>query len=331
MFCSTQRTSVITVYFNKAKSHVFTKETMMKNMILVAGGTGDLGGRIVRELLMKGADVRVLARPGSSPAKISELEKAGATVLTVNTANVIDVTNACAGVSCVVSALAGLRETVIDAQRVLLDAAVAAGVPRFIPSDYSIDFTKLPAGRNRNLDLRREFHTHLDKAPIAATTIFNGAFADMITGQMPLVLFKINRVLFWGNADQRMDFTTMDDTAAFTAHAALDDSTPRFLRIAGDQISSRELTAVVSDVTGDTYSLLRAGGLGFLSAMISVARFVAPGEKEIYPAWQGMQYMRDMLDGRGKMPAVDNNRYPNLTWHTLKDVLTAFRADNTKP
>jgi nucleoside-diphosphate-sugar epimerase len=303
-----------------------TKENRMNNMILVAGGTGELGGRIVRALVAKGAEVRVVARPGSDPEKISQVQKLGATVLTVNTWDVADITKACADVSCVVSALAGLRETVIDAQKVLLDAAVAAGVPRFIPSDFSIDFTRLPAGRNRNLDLRREFHAYLDKAPIAATTIFNGAFADMITGQMPIVLFSLKRILYWGNMHHRMDFTTMDDTAAFTANAALDNETPRLLRIAGDQINIRELTAMVSDVTGDQYTTLRPGGLGLLTALINVARFVAPGKKEIYPAWQGMQYMRDMLDGRGKMPAVDNARYPNLTWHTLKDVLTAFQA-----
>ncbi len=39
----------------------------------------------------------------------------------------------------------------------VLDAAVAAGVPRFIPSDYSLDFTKTRPGENRNLDLRRRF------------------------------------------------------------------------------------------------------------------------------------------------------------------------------
>jgi NmrA-like family len=65
---------------------------------------------------------------------------------------------ACQGVSCVVSALAGLHETIVDSQIKLLDAAISAGVPRFIPSDYSSDFTKLPAGENRNFDLRKEFH-----------------------------------------------------------------------------------------------------------------------------------------------------------------------------
>ncbi|SOD96772.1 NmrA family NAD(P)-binding protein [Spirosoma fluviale] len=298
----------------------------MKNSIAVAGATGDMGERIVKALLNRGANVRALVRASSNSAKITELEKMGVQVVKLNAWTVNELTEACRGVSCVVSALSGLRETVIDAQKALLDAAVAAGVPRFIPSDYSIDFTKLPAGRNRNLDLRREFHAYLDKAPIASTTIFNGPFADMITGQMPIILFKLHRVMVWGNPDQRIDFTTKDDTAAFTASAALDNSTPRFLRIAGDQLSLRELTGVVSEVTGENYSVLRLGGLGALSTLIAIARFVAPGGDDLYPAWQGMQYMRDMLDGRGKVTTIDNDRYPNMRWHTIKDVLTDFLA-----
>jgi hypothetical protein len=195
-------------------------------------------------------------------------------------------------------------------------------VPRFIPSDYSIDFTKFPPGENRNLDLRRDFHQRLDKTPIRATTIFNGAFAEMLSGQMPLVLFKLKRVLYWGDEDQRMDFTTIGDTAAFTASAALDPSTPRFLRIAGDQLSARELTAVVSEVTGKQFRLFRAGGLGMLDTLIKVARRVAPGGKELYPAWQGMQYMRNMFDGRAKLAPLDNDRYPGIRWTTVRDVLS---------
>jgi hypothetical protein len=210
-------------------------------------------------------------------------------------------------------------------QSVLLDAAVAAGVPRFIPSDFSSDFTKLSVGDNRNFDLRREFHERLNKASIAATSIFNGAFTDLLTGQMPLILFKLKRVLYWGDADQRMDFTTMDDTAAFTASAALDPSTPRFLRIAGDQLSARELTAVVSEVTGKKFRLFRAGGLGMLSTLIKVVRTVAPGEKKLFPAWQGMQYMRNMIDGRAKLEPLDNERYPDIKWTSAKELLGAHR------
>jgi hypothetical protein len=230
---------------------------------------------------------------------------------------------ACSGAACVVSALQGLRDVIVQTQGVLLDAAIEAGVPRFIPSDYSIDFTKLAPGENRNLDLRRDFHRHLDRASISATTIYNGAFADMLTGQMPLIFFRLRRVLYWGDADQRMDFTTIDDTAAFTASAALDPSTPRFLRVAGDQLSARELAAVASEVTGRKFRLFRAGSLGTLDALIKIARTLAPREQELYPPWQGMQYMRNMFDGRAKLEPLDNERYPGMRWTTARDVLSA--------
>ena len=101
----------------------------------------------------------------------------------------------------------------------------------------------------------------------------------------------------------------------------MDASAPRFLRVAGDQLSARELAAVAGEVTGERFRLLRPGGLGMLGILIVLARAVAPGEKELYPAWQGMQYMRDMLDGRAKLAPLDNDRYPDVRWTTVRDVL----------
>jgi len=299
---------------------------MNQPTIVLAGASGNLGRRIARALRDRHACVRALVRQGTAPDRLERLQALGVHIAHVDMSNAREVAEACAGSSCLVSALAGLREAIVDAQAVLLEAAVKAGVPRFVPSDYSIDFSRLPPGRNRNLDLRREFHGFLDGAPIRATTIYCGAFADLLTGQMPLVLFKFKRVIYWGNADQRMDFTTMDDTAAFTASAALDPATPRFLRIAGDQLSARELTAVATEVMGSRFRLLRAGNLATLAALITVARIVAPGKRQLYPAWQGMQYMRDMFDGRAKLEPLDNDRYPGMRWTTAHEVLTANAA-----
>ena len=134
----------------------------------------------------------------------------------------------------------------------------------------NIDFTKTPPGTNRNLDLRREFHELLNKAQIAATSILNGMFMDLLIGEAPMILFKLKRVVYWGDADQLLDFTTMDNSAEFIATAAIDSSTPRFLRIAGDQISANGMVEAVSEVTGKGFRLLRAGGLGRLSILIKV-------------------------------------------------------------
>jgi uncharacterized protein YbjT (DUF2867 family) len=298
----------------------------MQKTILVAGGTGNLGERIVKALLSKNAEVRLLVRPASNPTIVNKLQELGARVITINNWSPEALSSACTNVDCVVSALSGLREVIIDAQKTLLDAAIAARVPRFIPSDYSLDFTKFNPGENRNLDWRREFHQYLDTTTIIATTVFNGAFADMLTGQMPLILFKQKRVLYWGNADHKMGFTTINDTAIYTAHAALDATTPRFLRIAGDQLSAREINTLMTEISGEKFRLFRAGGPGLLSTLIKIARTMAPGKKELYPAWQGMQYMRNMIDDRSNLTALDNDRYTNIQWTKVRDVLTHHHA-----
>lgn len=291
--------------------------------IVVAGATGNLGGRIAKALLERGASVIALVRHETTRNKIEQLKEIGAAIACVDLNNSSEVTAAISGSSSVVSALQGLRNVIVETQTVLLEAAIKENVPRFIPSDYSIDFTKFPPGENRNLDLRRDFHKRLDGTSISATTIFNGAFAELLTGPMPLILFKRKRVLYWGDADQRMDFTTIDDTAAFTASAALDNSAPRILRIAGDQVSARELTAIVSEVTGKKFRLFRAGGLGMLNMLIKVGRIVTPGKKNIFPAWQGMQYMYNMFEGKAKLEPLDNDRYPGMHWTTVRDVLSS--------
>ncbi len=296
----------------------------MNHSVVVAGATGNLGERIVKSLIKNEIDVNALVRLNAGAEKIEDLKKLGARVTIIENWDLAELSAACAGATCVVSALAGLREVVIDAQSVLLNAAVIAGVPRFIPSDYSLDFTGLESGENRNLDWRREFHSILDKLPIQVTTIFNGAFTELITGEMPMVLFKRHRILYWGNPEQLMDFTTMDNTAEFTALAAVDTLSPRFLRIAGDQVSARSLSGIMTVIQGDEFKLFRAGGLGFLKFMTKFIRFVSPSKDELYPAWQGMQYMSNMVSGRGKLNGLDNDRYPGIKWTSASELLEDF-------
>lgn len=299
----------------------------MATTIAVAGATGQLGGRVVKELRERGADVSALVRSGTEHDKLEPLERLGAKIVQVDMSQVSELTRACAGAACVVSTLQGLRDVIVDVQSILLEAAIAAGVPRFIPSDYSIDFTKQPVGWNRNLDLRRAFHERLDKAPIKATSILNGAFGELLTSRMPLLDFEARRVNYWESADQRLDFTTMDDTASFTAAAALDPSTPRILRIAGDEISARELATVAEEVTGAKFELVRLGALEQLAAFIQRERAADPeGEKHSFPRWQGMQYMHNMFSGRAKLEPLDNDRYPNMTWTRARDLIAARQA-----
>ena len=295
-------------------------------LIVVAGATGNLGHRVVRRLRERGATVRALVRAATATTAVAKLEREGATVVQVDYSRAAELARGCEGAACVVSTLSGLRPVIVDAQSALLDAAVAAGVPRFVPSDYCIDYSGLEPGGNRNLDLRREFRWRVDRAPIRATSILNGMFTDLLTGQAPIVLARFGRVLYWEDADQPMDFTTIDDTAAYTAAAAVDASTPRDLKIAGDVVSARDIATIASDVTGRPFKLTRGGGLGRLRFLTRLMRTVMPGGDALYPPWQGMQYLHDMFGGRAKLAPLDNGRYAGMRWTTVRDVLAPYLA-----
>jgi uncharacterized protein YbjT (DUF2867 family) len=299
----------------------------MSNIIMVAGATGNLGAKIVDALLEHGAGVRAVVRLECSAEKIKMLRDKGVKIFQVDMRDVAEISDACAGADCVVSALSGLRNVVIDLQKTLLDGAVKAGVPRFISSDYSLDFTKLAAGTNRNLDWRREFHAYLDAAPIRATTVFNGAFMDLLTTDMPLILYRFRRILYWGAPSVKMDMTTTDNVAEFTARSALDANTPRYLRVAGDRVSAHEVGNIMTGITGKRFRLFRAGGIRLLNFIIKAAKFFFPSANNLYPAWQGMQYMRDMMDGRAALIELDNERYPEIKWTSVKEFLKQRNVD----
>ena len=296
------------------------------SVIALAGGSGDLGGRIAGALVARGATVRALVRPDASSVERDRLIGHGADPIAAEPSDVAAMAKALRGAHCVVSALNGLRPVIVDRQRALLEAAIAAQVPRFIPSDFSADFTRTRPGRNRNFDLRREFKSILDDAPIKATSILNGAFMEMLGAEMPIVQSRIQRVLYWRDADQKLDFTTKGDCAAFTAAAALDLTTPRILRIVGESLSAREIASAMTRMERRSYRPQWVGSMAMLNSMIAFTKWFAPGKQEVFPPWQGMQYLRDQFSGNAKLEALDNDRYPELSWTSFETMMVARKA-----
>ena len=292
----------------------------MKTTILLAGVTGTLGGLIVEALVKNGANVRAIVRTGSDKSRLEKLLDQGVQIVEATYNDHQSLVSACREIECVVSALAGLREVVVDAQRLLLNAAVEAKVERFIPSDFSTDFTKLPEAENRNFDLRKEFKQLLDQADIKPTSIFNGAFAEMLTYNIPFLDHKNKTVAYWEKADWKVDFTSMKNTAAFTAAAAQDQTSPRYLRIASFQISAREMAIA----TG--YTLKDMGTLESLDAFNIRERAAHPeGENELYAKWQQSQYMHSMFSSRNEL--LDNNRYPGINWSAVDDYIKPVKYE----
>ena len=287
--------------------------------VAIAGGSGALGKLVAQELSALGAAVVTLTRRRTLP---SADDLPAGEIRQVDYGSVDDLARSLSDIDVVVSALAGLRPVIVEAQGRLIQAAAMAGVSKFMPSDFAIDFRRIPFGENRNLNLRREFYETFESVKIKKTSVLNGAFTDMLTGTAPFILFRVNSVLCWGSPEQKMDWTTIADTARYTAYAALDESTPRFLRIAGDQISARDLCVAMADLTGTPHRVLRPAGLGVFKGLIKMTQFFVPGGQDIYPPWQGMQYMHNMYSGIAKFDSLDNERYP-VDFRSAKSVLEA--------
>jgi nucleoside-diphosphate-sugar epimerase len=144
---------------------------------------------------------------------------------------------------------------------------------------------------------------------------------DLLTTDMPLILYRFRRILYWGSPSVKMDMTTTDDVAEFTARAALDANTPRYLRVASDRVSAHDVLDIMTNITGKKFRLFRAGGFRLLNLIIKIAKFFFPAANDLYPAWQGMQYMRDMMEGRAALIELDNERYPEIKWISVKESL----------
>jgi hypothetical protein len=172
----------------------------------------------------------------------------------------------------------------------------------------------LPEGENRNFDLRKEFAAMLNKAMITPTSIFNGGFAELLRYNIPLLDHKNKTIAYWEKPDWKIDFTSMNDTAAFAAEAALDVTAPRYLRIASFQVSANDLASL----TG--YELKNLGTLADLDAYNKRERAAHPeSENELYAKWQQSMYMHSMFSAHNEV--LDNNRYPGLTWSKIEEYI----------
>jgi len=312
-------------------------------VIVVAGAQGNLG-KLVCEALLAQARlagqavlVRGLVRKGrsSAPTTASDTAEPQLVIEPVDYTSDDDLRRVCAGAYCVVSTLQGLEEVIVGVQSRLLKAAIAHNVRRFIPSDFSGDFTKLPVGSHRNFDLRRKFHQAADviiqqaQTQIEFTSIFQGGFTELLGSGWVLFDYKKRQVAYFGSADAMMEYTTWQNTAEFTAAVALDPNpTPRYLYIAGQRMTPREAQRVAKQVTGVDFALKRVMPTWLLGGVIKLMKFFKPGQPdEVMPLWVAMQYGYCGALGLMSPARLDNERYSGIQWTGVNGVIRqAFDA-----
>jgi uncharacterized protein YbjT (DUF2867 family) len=234
-------------------------------MILVVGGTGDLGGRVVRQLLARGLPVRCLVRPATSA---EALDAAGVDVVRGDLVDPASLPAAVEGISTVVATataigrrLAGARRpTMRDVDEVgmsaLVDAADRAGVARFVYVSY--------ARRGDGLGTPLERAKHAVEARLGATSmrvvlVRPDAFQEIhlaAIGRFDVVRRKVAVV---GKGDTKRRWVATEDVAALVAALVVEEDPPGVVEAGGPEALTRnEAIAVAERATGDRITVRRA-------------------------------------------------------------------------
>jgi nucleoside-diphosphate-sugar epimerase len=288
----------------------------MNKIVVVAGANGKLGRLIIESLASKpGVAVRALVRNTKTPEAIA-LAKSGAQLieLDIESATAEARAEAVKGAFAVISAVQGGPNIIIDAQRSLLLAAKAAGVRRFIPSDYSYNIFSLPEGVNINSDWRRTFAQLADQErsdTFEITHVMQGIFADKyVMGFLGLFDAQQRILRYWGDGKAPIDWTTWEDTARFTAAAALDDRpVPARLFVAGERMDVLTFAATYEKTTQQSITLQPLGSLDDLQNELK--KQLAQSPQNMY-AWLPLMYARGVFEGQALLGELHNSRYPEI-------------------
>jgi uncharacterized protein YbjT (DUF2867 family) len=192
-------------------------------VILVAGGTGRVGGEVVRLLAGRGLAVRVLSR---DPDRAAGKSRQSIELVAGDVRDPVSLEGAVAGVSTVVSTVTGFapgepgpRAIDDEGNRALIRAACGAGAEHFVLVSIA------GANPRHQLEIHRAKHRAEEELrgsglawTIVRPTVLMETWA-MVVGEP---IRKGGRAQVFGRGDNPVNFVSADDVAGFVVRAVLD-------------------------------------------------------------------------------------------------------------
>lgn len=297
-----------------------------KITVLVIGGTGHLGSLIVKHLLEHdNVIVRVLVRSKTIQEKKSLIDEFKSKGVAIYEGEIDGdhLKKALEGVHTVVSALIGGPDAIVDAQRRILHSAESVGVQRMVPSDFSFDTSRLNEGDNFFSDLRKQFGKDLDNSKVKKLSIINGWFLETVFHDFSRLFdLKLGTMSYYGDGTAKINFTSYDDTARFTAAAIAKPDLVGTLRFSADSLTFHELAEAYERATGRKIVSKSLGPVEVLKkqiaeswnqhhnpfALLPDGRFVISG-----------QYHWPLAEGKTSYQNLDNDKFPQIKPETAEE------------
>ncbi|KAJ6541443.1 hypothetical protein B0H19DRAFT_1381125 [Mycena capillaripes] len=269
-------------------------------------GAGGLGSQIVAAFAAQNLPVVVLARPGS---KSTDKLPAGAKLAIVDTndAGAVAAVLKEHTVDVVLSTVSGQT---LSAQKSFIEAAKAANIKLFVPSEYGVPTEGLNEGFWAE---KNQIAEQLKSAGIPSLRIYNGIFAEYIPWLfLNAETKKINIV---GKGEAPLSATAIPDVAGFVAHvlttlpsAELEN---KMFRIEGERTKANDLGALFK--TGVEYVTEIPGDMGDIKTSVATGLDSGLGST----GWSAVT----KSEGTGDAAANSANKlWPGHHWKTIKEV-----------
>ncbi|RMY93732.1 hypothetical protein D0862_09133 [Hortaea werneckii] len=220
--------------------------------VALAGATGALGAPMLQALLEAGFNVTVLTRPTSTHAFPNNVQ-----VKKVEYHDFESLKSALAGQEALVSTI---TTSAIDQQKLLIDAAIAAGVQRLIPSEFGCDLEnpkarELPVYADK-VELERYIQTQCRQRNGGKTTytfVFNNAFFDWGLDFKFLLDVAGRKMEICDGGERPFTTTTLAQVAQGTVGVLqhLEQTANRSVRLHGTGLTQKQLLEIAKRVVGD--------------------------------------------------------------------------------
>ncbi len=228
----------------------------MSDVVLVAGSTGSLGGKICDLLFAQGRPVRALVRPTSDPAKVEHLRALGADVVVGDIEHPTTLGPALADVAYVITTAstfpADERPDAIDiVERAgtcsLIDASVTAGIRRFVHVSLLESTPNYP-----HQEAKLAAEAYLKASRLEYTILKPTSFADVWFSPMLGFDVKAGTVQVFGDGAAPQTWICAADVAAFSVWALdADDAKNASIELGGpDSLSQLEVVELHEELLG---------------------------------------------------------------------------------
>ncbi|XXG78093.1 hypothetical protein AAC387_Pa08g2111 [Persea americana] len=311
---------------------------MGKSKVLVAGGTGYIGKRIVKASLAQGHETYVLHRPeiGVDIEKVQMLlsfKEQGARLIEGSFSDHRSLVDAVKQVDVVICTISGVhvRSHHILLQLKLVDAIKEAGnIKRFLPSEFGTDPARmadaLEPGRV-SFDDKMVVRKAIQDAGIPFTYISANCFAGYFVGglcQPGRILPSRESVCLFGDGNVKAIYVDEDDIATYTVKTIDDPRTLNktlYLRPPENILSQREVVKMWEKLIGKELE----------KTSISAEEFLAQMKGLDYAQQVGLvHYYHVCFDGClanfeiGEEGEEASQLYPEVNYTRVKDYLKRY-------